>query len=120
VIRGRSDLVLPEGDHGTGAAALLRLPGDDLFGLGAREAVLSALGGRADDRAVFGAPVAPDDLAEVLAPLVGAPLDRAADEVVVGADEPRVRWAAEVAAYAHGWEVFERDGSRIRLRPFTP
>ncbi len=120
VVRGRADLVLAPGDHGPGAVALLRPPGDDLFGLGAREAVLAALAGRPDDRAVFGTPVEPGDLAELLAGLVGAPVERAADAVVVEADDERVGWAAEVAAYAHGWEVAARDGSRIRLRPITP
>jgi coenzyme F420-0:L-glutamate ligase/coenzyme F420-1:gamma-L-glutamate ligase len=120
VIRGRSDLVLPAGDHGPGAVALLRPPGEDLFGLGAREAVLAALGARAEDRVVFGAPVPPDELAEVLAGLVGAPVDPADDGLVVDAGDPRARWAVEVAAYAHGWEVAALDGSRIRLRPSTP
>jgi coenzyme F420-0:L-glutamate ligase/coenzyme F420-1:gamma-L-glutamate ligase len=120
VIRGRADLVLAPGDHGPGAAALLRPPGDDLFGLGAREAVLAALAGRPDDRAVFGTPAEPGDLAVLLADLLGVPVDPDDDEIVVDADDARVRWAAEVAAYAHGWEVAARDEPRIRLRRFSP
>ena len=72
VIRGRSDLVLPAGDHGAGAVGLLRPEGADLFGLGAREAVLAALGTREDDRTAFGAPVATDTLAAILTELTGA------------------------------------------------
>ncbi|HWU20421.1 MAG TPA: coenzyme F420-0:L-glutamate ligase, partial [Nocardioides sp.] len=40
VVRGRADLVLPPGDDGPGAVALIRADGGDLFGYGAREAVL--------------------------------------------------------------------------------
>ena len=41
VFRGRADLVLPRGEDGPGAAALVRPEGHDLFGYGAREAVMS-------------------------------------------------------------------------------
>ena len=47
VLRGRPDLVLPRGEDGPGAAALLRADGADMFGYGAREAVLQALRGGA-------------------------------------------------------------------------
>ena len=40
LVRGRGDLVLPAGDDGPGAAALVRVEGEDLFGYGAREAVV--------------------------------------------------------------------------------
>lgn len=43
VVTGLSDLVLPRDDDGPGAAALVRADGDDMFGLGSREAVLSAV-----------------------------------------------------------------------------
>ena len=46
VVRGRADLVLPPGDDGPGAAALVRPEGGDLFGYGAREAVVRARPGR--------------------------------------------------------------------------
>ena len=42
VVRGAADLVLPPGDHGAGAAALLRDVETDLFALGAREAATTA------------------------------------------------------------------------------
>jgi coenzyme F420-0:L-glutamate ligase/coenzyme F420-1:gamma-L-glutamate ligase len=122
LVRGRSDLVLPPGEDGPGAAALVRPPGGDLFGLGAREAVLAALGGRPGDREAFGAPVAAGDLREVLASLSGGVVTEEDGALVVAADpaDPRVVWAAEVAAYAHGWEAVDRTVSGVRLRPATP
>lgn len=42
VVRGLADVVLPSGDAGPGAAALVRDADADLFGLGARDAVAAA------------------------------------------------------------------------------
>jgi len=42
VVRGLGVLVLPPGEHGPGAVSLVRPPAEDLFGLGAREAVTAA------------------------------------------------------------------------------
>jgi hypothetical protein len=41
-------------------------------------------------------------------------------QVVVDADEPRARWVAEVAAYAHGWRTGAADDTRVLLRPDGP
>jgi coenzyme F420-0:L-glutamate ligase/coenzyme F420-1:gamma-L-glutamate ligase len=123
VVRGRSDLVLPAGEDGPGAAALVRRPGSDLFGLGAREAVLAALATRARDREAFGAPVEAGDLRDVLAALTGTDVIVENGTVVVDPADPadqRVTWVAAVAAYAHGWEPVEPGGSGVRLRPATP
>ena len=132
VVRGRADLVLPSGDDGPGAAALLREPGADLFGLGSREAVLAALGARPEQRASYGAPVAAGDLARVLAALLpDAEVSDGAEDgaedgpddgprVTVTADDARACWAAEVAAWAHGFEVTLREPRRVRFRPSTP
>lgn len=116
VVRGRGDLVLPSDDDGPGATALLRPAGADLFGLGSREAVLAALAGRPGDRAVFGEPVDDECLALLLEPLTGAAVAHGGDEVTVASTDPRVRWVAEVASYAHGWEVAGREASVLRLR----
>ena len=51
VLRASGIPVLPAGQHGPGAAALVRPPGEDLFGLGAREAVVAAVE-RADAEAL--------------------------------------------------------------------
>ena len=120
VVRGRGDLVLPPGEHGPGAAALLRPEGADLFGLGAREAVLAALEARAGARSAFGVAVDPDELVAVLTGLTGSPVVRRDDEVVVTTDDPRTRWAVEVAAYAHGWQAVAAPEPGLRLRPSTP
>jgi coenzyme F420-0:L-glutamate ligase / coenzyme F420-1:gamma-L-glutamate ligase len=120
VVRGRSDLVLPPGDDGTGAAALVRAPGGDLFGLGARHAVLAALGRDPVQRAAFGAAVTGDELGSVLLALLGVEVRTTDDVVAVTTSDAAARWVAQVAAYAHGWEVAHEDASRLRLRPFAP
>jgi coenzyme F420-0:L-glutamate ligase/coenzyme F420-1:gamma-L-glutamate ligase len=123
VVRGRGDLVLDADDDGPGAAALLRAEGGDLFGLGAREAVLTALRDVEGARSVFGAPVDVDALLGVLASVAApTPPTMAADagSVVVTTDDARVRWTCQVAAYAHGWRVSDTDASRIRLVPAAP
>jgi F420-0:Gamma-glutamyl ligase len=43
LVRGLSDSVLPAGEHGPGARSLVRGVDDDLFGLGARDAVVAAV-----------------------------------------------------------------------------
>jgi coenzyme F420-0:L-glutamate ligase / coenzyme F420-1:gamma-L-glutamate ligase len=120
VVRGRGDLVLPPSDHGPGAAALLRPEGADLFGLGAREAVLAALGTRDGDRTAFGAAADPDELVEILTGLTESPVTLRDGHIVVATDDPHTRWAVEVAAYAHGWTPVTADGPGVRLRRFDP
>ncbi|MDR7251473.1 coenzyme F420-0:L-glutamate ligase/coenzyme F420-1:gamma-L-glutamate ligase [Nocardioides sp. BE266] len=87
VVRGRADLVLPPGEDGPGATSLVRPEGGDLFGFGAREAVVRALAGAEVDRLPFGAPVPADELAAALARLPDA-----ADRTAVAA-----------VCFAHGW-----------------
>ncbi len=53
VVSGLAHLVLPAGEHGPGAAALVRPEAQDLFGLGAHDAVLAAVRRAATDRAGF-------------------------------------------------------------------
>ena len=108
VVRGRGDLVLPPGEHGPGAVSLVRAEGADLFGYGAREAVVRALAGDPADRLPFGAP-APEE--EVEAALARLP-DR------------RDRTAVAAVCFAHGWQVTaweERDDDVVcRTSPVTP
>ena len=118
VVRGRPDLVLPAGDDGPGAGGLLRPEGADLFGLGSREAVLTALRGTPDSRRLYGAPVTPDELAEVVEGLTGLAAAADGDGLTVTTDDPRTRWVCEVAAYAHGWTTDdEHAASQVRLAP---
>src|SRR4249919_922002 len=115
-----SSTTTPAGDHGPGATALIRPEGADLFGLGAREAVLAALGARDGDRTAFGTPAEPDELAEILTDFLGPVVTSRAGQVVAATEDPHARWAAQVAAYAHGWTVVPGDGPEVRLRRFTP
>jgi coenzyme F420-0:L-glutamate ligase / coenzyme F420-1:gamma-L-glutamate ligase len=117
VVRGCGQLVLPVDDDGPGAAALLRPEGADLFGLGSREAVVAALRGDPAARAVFGRPAAAAELGDLLAGLTGSNVRLLPDRIEVDTTDTRTRWVAEVAAYAHGWEVVDTDESRMRLRP---
>jgi coenzyme F420-0:L-glutamate ligase/coenzyme F420-1:gamma-L-glutamate ligase len=105
VVRGLADRVLPTGEHGPGARALVRETGADMFGLGSREAVVAALSSR--DREAFGAPADADDLVDALA-LCGLPVTRAGErlEVAAAPDDPRIT----LLAFAFGWEV-DRDVS---------
>ncbi|GAA1478576.1 hypothetical protein GCM10009623_30220 [Nocardioides aestuarii] len=117
VVRGRADLVLPLGDDGPGAAALVRPDGGDLFGWGSREAVLRALRADPADAAAFGAPSTAGELAEAVAELGGGV--RAEEGAVVV--ENLAPETLRTLAFAHGWEadMTEADGS-VRLRPVRP
>jgi coenzyme F420-0:L-glutamate ligase/coenzyme F420-1:gamma-L-glutamate ligase len=137
VVRGLADLVLPAGEHGPGATALVRPEATDMFGLGAREAVVAAL--RGEEARGFGAPGSPTELAQALVAVLG-PGSGAAAGVGVGEEGavtatlsggPRARGAAEVrataAAFALGWRPITQAGSRagadgevIRFGPATP
>jgi len=116
IVRGRADLVLPLDDDGAGAAALVRPDGADLFGYGAREAVLRALLGDPDDALAFGAPSGADELAEVVEQIGGVPQVEGGSVVISGEVG---RDALRALAFAHGWAIEPADGSdRVRLRPF--
>lgn len=123
VVRGRSDLVLPPGDDGPGARSLVRPEGADLFGFGAREAVVRALTGNAADRVVFGAPAPADELADAIRTVLGLIASHSIKEggsLVV--THPRgLSRALHALAFAHGWEVLPTDTpSDARLRPARP
>lgn len=126
VVRGRADLVLPPGEHGSGAAALVRAEGEDLFGLGAREAVLRALAGR--DAVLFGAPAPAADVATAVHAALDLDARPEADGAVSAATGHAAYDALEararVLAHAVGWRLepaTDADGERVlRLRPPTP
>jgi coenzyme F420-0:L-glutamate ligase/coenzyme F420-1:gamma-L-glutamate ligase len=81
--------VLPPDEDGPGAVSLVRPDGQDMFGWGAREAVVRALAGAAADRRPFGAPASE------------AELEAALDQLPDRAD----RTAVEAVCFAHGWRV---------------
>ncbi|GAB2444690.1 hypothetical protein GCM10027062_26040 [Nocardioides hungaricus] len=123
VVRGRADLVLPPDEDGPGAASLVRPEGGDLFGFGAREAVVRALAGDPADRPVFGAPAPPEELAAAIARVLGLVASHSVKEggsLVV--THPRgMSRALGALAFAHGWEVLPTDSpSDARLRPARP
>ncbi|GAA5151835.1 hypothetical protein GCM10023340_31140 [Nocardioides marinquilinus] len=120
VVRGRADLVLPAGDDGTGAAALVRAEGGDLFGYGAREAVVRAVAADADPRP-FGAPVGAADLVALLHEVLGVVarvVEADVTEVAVPTSDPAVAARAAVLAFAHGWTPVTT--ADLRFRPVTP
>lgn len=118
LVRGRSDLVLPRGLDGTGARALVRGESEDLFGYGAREAVVRALAGRPEDRAPFGAPAAIGEVADAVE-LVTGTAPRALDGALVCSADPRL----PALAMAHGWQVdasTQSAAAETTIRPTTP
>jgi coenzyme F420-0:L-glutamate ligase / coenzyme F420-1:gamma-L-glutamate ligase len=131
VVRGLDGLVLRPGEHGPGAAALVRDERHDMFGLGAREAVLSAL--HQDDPRGFGGSCSSLELLVQLAALADDQADVRVDgdsvtarlrgpERMQGAAEQRMR----TAAFALGWREAPApsDGSSgtgmLRFRPAGP
>ena len=117
-VRGRADLVLPPGDDGPGATALLRAEGADLFGYGAREAVVAALAGDPADQAGVRAPGAADELVAALAEL---PARRrrwsTARTVVVDAGDARPAGRSGGGVRPRLGGRRRRVRRRVRLRP---
>ena len=120
LLRGRPDLVLDPGDHGTGAAALVRDEATDLFGFGAREAVVRALRGDNGDRVGFGEAASAGEVAAACREVL-------AEQAVDPVGEPgrlRVRGPRPVVAalaFAHGWEVMTSESSGVHvIQPSTP
>lgn len=116
VLRGRGDLVLPIGEHGTGARVLIRDEGADMFGFGSREAVVAAVGQAPEDAVPFGATAPVGDVATAL-------VRAGITATIVGENDvrcpPDARVAASIVAFAHRWEIHE-DGTDLQLRPLTP
>jgi hypothetical protein len=61
-----------------------------------------------------------EELVAVLTDLTGDEVVCESGEITLAPRDRRLRWAVEVAAYAHGWDAPVEDGPRVRLRPFTP
>ncbi|MBZ5737339.1 coenzyme F420-0:L-glutamate ligase [Nocardioides mangrovi] len=120
VVRGRADLVLPAGEHGPGAASLVRADGADLFGYGAREAVVRALTGAEADRRPFGAPASADELSAVILRATGLHTShtRAGGEGLLVTTPRGLTRAVQALAFAHGWVAGTTDAAmELRLRP---
>lgn len=134
LVRGLERFVLPSGEHGSGAARLIRPEEQDMFGLGAREAVLRAA--TRDDGRGFGAASSPEELAEALQGLLPMARVRTGSSLVrVDLPDPGViddREAgalaerATAAAFSHGWvldrslpEPADSPDRGLTLRPHT-
>ncbi|HET7734732.1 MAG TPA: coenzyme F420-0:L-glutamate ligase [Nocardioidaceae bacterium] len=111
IVRGLAHLVLPPGEDGPGAVSLVRQEDQDMFGFGAREAVMHAL--RLDDHRGFGATASADVLVDALRSL--ELITAVEGDLVVTSRDAR----AVAAAYAHGWEVAEETvrTMKFRVRP---
>jgi coenzyme F420-0:L-glutamate ligase / coenzyme F420-1:gamma-L-glutamate ligase len=122
VVRGRADLVLPPDEDGPGAGALVRAEGGDLFGWGAREAVVRALRADPADLAPFGTPVPAADLVVLVADVLA--LEAVADDAagVVRVPCPAaLRGSLAALAFAHGWVPDPGDAPNdALLRPARP
>jgi len=120
VVRGRPDLVLPADDDGPGAVALVRPENTDMFGYGAREAVLHALRGDPAARTAFGAPASVAEMAEALAVLTGVEPEATDGKLTVAADHVSAD-AARALGFAHGWDVVTgHEDGLLRLQPVHP
>ena len=105
VVRGLGDRVLSPGEHGPGARALVRPREQDMFALGAREAVLAAVRGR--DADCFGSPATTEEMLAALEScgLAGSSVG-ASVQVLLPADARDQVAAAErvrLVAHAHRW-----------------
>jgi coenzyme F420-0:L-glutamate ligase/coenzyme F420-1:gamma-L-glutamate ligase len=109
-VRGLADRVLPPGEHGPGARAVIRPRELDLFALGARDAVVAAVAG--EDRAVFGPAAPAEDLCAALARCgIGARPEQQRVVVTTNGDADRMRVA--LLARVHGWSVADADGRTV-------
>lgn len=122
VVRGLLQHVLPPGDDGRGAAALIRPEAGDLFGFGAREAVVRALLGHPDDRVGFGAPATPEELADAVRLVTGADVAVEDDGSLLVAAPGDARLATlATLAFAHQWHLSPGDSvDSARLSPDPP
>jgi coenzyme F420-0:L-glutamate ligase/coenzyme F420-1:gamma-L-glutamate ligase len=129
LVSGLAHLVLPPGDDGPGAAALVRPAREDMFGLGTREAVVAAV--RGDDLAAFGSAVSAGELVvalrAALGDLVEATVERPDDgRVSLGVraaterDLGRLEALLEAVSAAHGWRLATLRGRRAVLEVAAP
>ena len=120
VVRGLGHLVLGEVESGPGAVALVRAEGQDLFGYGAREAVVRALAGDPGDRAPFGLPAGVEERVAALGRVFGDGVAATASEGGLGLEPPPNVAVVAALAFAHGWGVDAAASPRCVIRPGTP
>ncbi len=134
LVRGLDRFVLPADQADPGAHALIRAEESDMFGLGAREAALAALGATDSDaaRRGYGAPATAAELRSAL----GRALVRlGVSEMATGEfpdgdgvwlrlepaptefDAGRAATTFQVVAHAHGWRVSEITRDQVLASP---
>jgi coenzyme F420-0:L-glutamate ligase/coenzyme F420-1:gamma-L-glutamate ligase len=132
VVRGLAHLVLPAGQDGPGAAALVRPAHEDMFGLGAREAVTEAV--RGGPGTAFGAPAPRSEVLRAVREALGDAVrearagraGRAGPRLVLTleADDDRglgrVEAGLSAVAVAHGWRLTTLQGRRAVLEADAP
>jgi coenzyme F420-0:L-glutamate ligase/coenzyme F420-1:gamma-L-glutamate ligase len=125
VVRGLGSRVLPAGEHGPGARVLVRPRDQDMFALGAREAVIAAVRGR--DADCFGRPAPPEDVLRALESCgLAGELAGESVRVVLPAGQVRDQVAAaervRLVAHAHGWRPHSDTGLRssVTISPRSP
>lgn len=114
LVRGLAERLLPPGEHGRGAGAIVRPRASDMFALGTRESVIAALNG---DTGCFGTPAASAELVETLIE-VGVPGDAVAkerDALVLTGIDPARSTRIQILATAYGWTT-ELAGQSVVLR----
>ena len=97
---------------------LVRVEGEDLFGYGAREAVVRALAGEPGDQVPFGAAAGAEEMAAAVGRVLGVVAEPVGDALAVPAD-PRLA----PLAFAHGWYLLaapEEAPEKAVIRPVTP
>ncbi|MCX6397025.1 MAG: coenzyme F420-0:L-glutamate ligase [Propionibacteriales bacterium] len=112
IVRGLADRVLGAGLDGPGARSLVREIGTDMFGLGSREAVATALAGT--ERSAFGAPASEADLEAALLEC-GFPVTRGPGGPWVAISPTDVR--LQTLLFAYGWQARPDPGSGARRSP---
>ncbi len=123
VVRGLAERILPAGEHGPGARRLLRPREQDMFALGAREAVVAAVHGDQPDS--FGTPATGEELQAALEWCgLRSTVDGASLHVALPRDKrdqvasvERVR----LLAHAHGWRPqSDTAGDFVTVSPRHP
>jgi coenzyme F420-0:L-glutamate ligase/coenzyme F420-1:gamma-L-glutamate ligase len=112
-VRGLAARVLPAGEHGPGARAVLRPAELDLFALGTRDAVVAAVAG--DTPEAFGPPALPAEVVDALV-RCGLPARVDGQRVVVDAADAAAGARVAVLAHAHRWRTVPGD-DHVVLEP---
>ena len=102
IVRGLGEHVLPPGDDGPGAQALIRPREDDLFALGTREAVMAVLTQTQLD--CFGSPATTEEVAAALV-AVGLSSQPSEAGLRVEATDPQSQTVLGLLALAHSWQL---------------